>query len=1107
MEKDQKNSAIASSTATAANEAQAPKNPPNPAPAGAQKTDDYSAKSIQVLEGLEAVRKRPAMYIGDTGPRGLHHCVYEVVDNSIDEALAGFCKEIKVTIQKEGTVSVEDDGRGIPVEKHEQTGKSALEVVMTILHAGGKFDNKSYKVSGGLHGVGVSCVNALSEWMEVKVKRGGKTYMQKYERGKPAHEVKELGGEPGAATASGSGTLVTFKPDSQIFETLDFQYDILATRMRELAYLNKGIRVLLTDERDGRAETFHFAGGLIEFVSHINKNKAALHPVLYFEKSAKNQDGGEVQLELALQYNDGYSDNIFTFANNINTIEGGTHLAGFRSALTRAINDWAKDAKLLKNGNGITGEDLREGLSAVLSVKLPRPQFEGQTKTKLGNTEIKGMVDSIAYDQLKAYLEQNPSHARAIVNKGLNALAAREAAQKAKELIRRKGALESSVLPGKLADCIEEDPAKCELYIVEGDSAGGCFAGDTKVALADGRSITFKQLVGEDAQGKKNYCYTIEADGAMGIKPITNPRITNKDAQVMKVILDNGEEIICTKDHLFMLRGGQYVKAQELQKGSALMPLYRKLSEIKNRITIKGYEMILDPAKHKWVFTHLLSDKFNLKMGKYKVSDGDHKHHSDFHKLNNNPDNIVRMTPEAHLELHRRTLFNTLHRPDVIQKIRELHKSPEFRKKISLKMSSPKMASMLSERAKKQWESVEYKEFMVGKWKEFYKTNKEYRDVSLEKLNQAQKIYWENNSNKTAQSKRTAKYFEAHPEARQRNHDSAKKEWENPVLQKWRSQKTREQWTPIFRAKRKAAYDKTYFEHTIRFMKQILEKYGSLDNYDQERKKSGNRNLLKLQTFALRFFKGDRAAMKDAAAHFNHKIARIEPMSQKMDVYDLEVEGTHNFAISAGVFVHNSSKQGRDRRTQAILPLRGKILNVEKAQAHKILESEAIRSLLMALGTNVGSDFDISKLRYGKVVIMTDADVDGAHIRTLLLTLFYRYLKPLVEQGHIYIAQPPLYKVKSGKDERYLLDDASLKKALDEMGQKATVQRYKGLGEMNADQLWDTTMDPARRTMLRVGVEDAMKADQLFTLRLVDAVEPRRAYIEAHAKEVKNLDI
>jgi len=625
---------------------------------------EYTAKNIQVLEGLEAVRKRPAMYIGDTGERGLHHLVFEVVDNSIDEALAGYCKNIEISLGDGSVITVTDDGRGIPVEMHEETKKSALEVVMTILHAGGKFDNKTYKVSGGLHGVGVSCVNALSEWLEVDVKRDGKHYRQKYERGKPVTPVREIG------PAKGSGTIVRFKPDSQIFSDISFHFEILANRMRELAFLNKGLRILIRNELTGEQEDNHYEGGLLSFVEFINKNKAPITKTIYFEKA-----DGDVSVEVAMQYNEGYADNIYTFANNINTIEGGFHLVGFRSALTRAMNDYAAANNGKKGEVKISGDDLKEGLAAVLSVKLPRPQFEGQTKTKLGNSEIKGIVESIVGEKLKEFMEENPAEARKMMEKATSAAHAREAAQKARELVRRKGAMESGVLPGKLADCSEEDPAKSEIYIVEGDSAGG------------------------------------------------------------------------------------------------------------------------------------------------------------------------------------------------------------------------------------------------------------------------------------------------------------------------------------------------------------------------------------------------------------------------------------------------SAKQGRDRKFQAILPLRGKILNVEKAQIAKILSSDGIRTLISAIGTGFGEDFDLKKLRYHKIVIMTDADVDGAHIRTLLLTLFFRYLRELVDKGHIFIAQPPLYKAKKGKQEAYAYSDAEKDKLLAQWGEGTTTQRYKGLGEMNPEQLWSTTMDPANRILLQVNVEDAMKADEIFTILMGDAVEPRKEFIEAHAKEVKNLDV
>ncbi|MBZ4655640.1 MAG: gyrB [Thermoanaerobacter sp.] len=631
------------------------------------KDETYTASQIQILEGLEAVRKRPGMYIGSTGSRGLHHLVYEVVDNSIDEALAGYCKNIVVTIHKDNSITVEDDGRGIPTDIHPKVGKPAVEVALTMLHAGGKFNNDAYKVSGGLHGVGVSVVNALSEKLEVIVKQHGKIYRQIYERGVPKTDLEVIG------ETEETGTTITFKPDKEIFEETVFDYDVLAQRLRELAFLNKGINIKLIDERDGKEEAFNYEGGIISFVKYLNRNKEVLHDEpIYME--AKNT---EYEVEVCMQYNDSYTENIFSFANNIDTREGGTHLVGFKAALTKVINDYARKYGIIKdNEKNLQGEDVREGLTAIVSVKLKNPQFEGQTKTKLGNSEMRSIVENVVTEKLSAFLEENPSVAKVIVEKATQAARAREAARKARELTRRKSALENTTLPGKLADCSEKDPSKCELFLVEGDSAGG------------------------------------------------------------------------------------------------------------------------------------------------------------------------------------------------------------------------------------------------------------------------------------------------------------------------------------------------------------------------------------------------------------------------------------------------SAKSGRNSRFQAILPLRGKILNVEKARLDKILSNEEIRAMITALGTGIGDEFDISKLRYHKVVIMTDADVDGSHIRTLLLTFFYRFMRPLIENGNVYIAQPPLYKITKGKKVYYAYSDRELDRILNEIGRENyTVQRYKGLGEMNADQLWDTTMDPEKRTMLKVTLEDAIAADEIFTILMGDKVEPRREFIEKHAKTVRNLDI
>ena len=634
-----------------------------------QNNQNYDASQIQVLEGLEAVRKRPGMYIGSTSSRGLHHLVYEIVDNSIDEALAGYCKNIKVYIHKDNSVTVVDDGRGMPVGIHPKMGKPTVEVIMTVLHAGGKFGGGGYKVSGGLHGVGASVVNALSELCEVIVTRDGYVWKQSYKRGAVLTGLEKIG------EAEGSGTKVHFKPDHEIFEETEYDFEILSQRLRELAFLNKGINITLIDEREDevKEEVYHYEGGIKSFVSYLNRNKEVLHDEPIYVEGLK--DG--IAVEVSLQYHDGFNENIFTFANNIDTVEGGTHLAGFKTALTRVMNDYGRRFGHLKESDkNLSGDDIREGLTAVVSVKISEPQFEGQTKTKLGNSEVRSAVDSISGEGISTFLEENPEVGKIIIEKALLASRAREAARRARELTR-KSVLERSSLPGKLADCSSKDPKECEIYIVEGDSAGG------------------------------------------------------------------------------------------------------------------------------------------------------------------------------------------------------------------------------------------------------------------------------------------------------------------------------------------------------------------------------------------------------------------------------------------------SAKQGRDRKFQAILPLRGKIMNVEKQRLDKILGSDTIRSMVTAIGAGIGPEFDIEKIRYNRIIIMTDADVDGAHI-TLLLTFFYRYMRDLVEQGHVYIAQPPLYKISKGKQERYAYSDAAADEIIEEFGGKdssVNVQRYKGLGEMNAGQLWETTMDPESRILLRADIEDAMVADEIFTILMGDKVEPRREFIQKNAKNVSNLDI
>jgi len=557
------------------------------------KKSEYTGKQIQVLEGLEGVRKRPSMYIGSTGKEGLHHLIYEVVDNSVDEALAGYCKKIEVRLNKDGSVTIKDNGRGIPVDIHPTQKIPAVEVALTKLHAGGKFDKKSYVISGGLHGIGVSVVNALSKKMIVEVSREGKIYEQEYSKGNKKTKLKVVG------KSNETGTKITFWPDPEIFSTLDFDYKILETRFREIVFLNPGLKITLIDEKKNKKQEFFSSGGLIEFVKWVNKSKEVLYnKPIYFKKEADS-----TIIEVAVQYNQGYQENIFGFVNTINTVEGGTHVSGFKTALTRAINDYAKKKGLLKNGSsrGITetlsGDDVREGLTAIISLKMTNPQFEGQTKTKLWNSEIKGFVDSAVSVALSEFFEENPAIARKITLKALESAKARLASKKAKDLVRRKNVFSLSGLPGKLADCSSKKSENTELYIVEGESAGGCFSGDTKVSLADGRDLSFKKLVKEYKEGKENFCYTIKKDGSIELAKIENPRLTKKNAEVIKIYLDNGEKIICTPDHKFMLKDGSYKEAKDLTKNNSLVPFHRRISRIKGRITIDGYEMVWDPNK------------------------------------------------------------------------------------------------------------------------------------------------------------------------------------------------------------------------------------------------------------------------------------------------------------------------------------------------------------------------------------------------------------------------------------------------------------------------------------------------------------------------------
>ena len=1080
---------------------------------------DYGAGQIQVLEGLEAVRRRPGMYVGGTDSKAMHHLVYEVVDNSIDEVLAGVCDRIEIVIHADESVTVKDNGRGIPTGIHptfrNKKGEpvSALEVVMTHLHAGGKFGSGAYTVSGGLHGVGVKAVNALSTWCEVEVRQDGKIFKQTYKEGVATSKVQPVG----KTKANDTGTTTTFMRDATIFrEDNSFKFDLLVQRFREMAFITRGVTIVFQDERDDREMTFYFEDGISAFVGYLNRNKEVLHPVVWADKKV-----GAIGVEVALQYTDATASSEFYFANTIHTPDGGTHQSGFRSALTRTLNDYARKASILKEkDNNLDSTDTLEGLTGIVSIKHPEPQFESQTKVKLMNTDARAAVEQVAREALSQFLEENPREAKQIIDKCLVSRRAREAAKAASELVRRKSALESGTLPGKLADCSERDPLKCELFIVEGDSAGGCFDGDTLVALADGRNLSFRDIVAEQTSGKSHFCYTIRRDGKIGLERILNARMTKQNAEVVRITLDNGEQVICTPDHRFMLRNGSYKMAAELQPDDSLMPLRRKLSSTQEKgITIDGYEMVWDPASENWLFTHVLADWFNRWQGVYAEADGDHCHHVDFNKRNNDPTNIRRIGKAEHLALHRAHLSKTLHRPEVKEKNLQQRRTPAFRAKIRARMLQPDMREATSARAKAQWTDEAYKARMATQWREYYAHNEAYRAQNQAQLAQAQREYWSDSVHRDQQAERVRTHFKLNPEARQQASHKAIEQWKDEALLAWRRAQTSQQWTPEFRAARRAALKQTYYTKTIAALKGFDHNGAlDLDAYRAHRIESRDKSLLKFETFCQRYFGGDEQTARQAIANYNHRIVAIERLSETRDVYDIEVPGTHNFALASGVFVHNSAKQGRDRHFQAILPLRGKIMNTERARLDKVLTSEEIKALISAMGTGIGEHFNLDNRRYDRCVIMTDADVDGSHIRTLLLTFFFRYMQQLIEDGHLYIAQPPLYRIeaKRAKEVHYAYTDPERDQILDEMRKKGldtantnqvVLQRYKGLGEMNPEQLWDTTMDPQNRTMLKVTVEDAAEADRTFDMLMGNAVPPRRKFITTHAKDVRNLDV
>jgi len=579
---------------------------------------------------------------------------------------------------------------------------------------------------------------------------------------------------------------------------------------------------------------------------------------------------------------------------------------------------------------------------------------------------------------------------------------------------------------------------------------------------------------------------------------------------LVEVTLDNGETIRCTPDHEFMLRDGSYREAQDLTSGQSLMPLYRKTSDTSEEdITIDGYEMVKQPImRDYWEFTHLLADRYNLEHSEYEAEAGEHKHHEDFNKRNNRPDNIKRLPRSEHLELHREHAEQTLHADGVQEELRELRQSEEFREMMSERMQREETVEILREQAKEQWEDEEYEEYMRESWWGHYNNNPEYRERVRKRLTREARKYWADEKHRQEQSERVKQYFEENPEAKEERKKEAEEQWNDEDLREWRSEKTKEQWTDEFREQRMEAYNETYYQNTIPFMQQVLEEEGSLEDYDERRREENDPNVLTKKTTIEKFFEDEGELLKAVEAH-NHTVESVEFLDETADVYDIEVPGTHNFALEAGVFVHNSAKQARDRKFQAVLPIKGKILNVEKHRLDRILENDEIRAMIRAIGTGIGDEFDLSNIRYKNIILLCDADVDGAHIRTLLLTFFYRHMTPLIENGHVYAAKPPLYRIRHRGETYDAMTEEDRNRIIEETcdGDPSQVQRFKGLGEMNPEQLWDTTMDPGKRYLKRIRLEDAAEADRMFSVLMGDAVEPRKRFIQNHADEAEWVDI
>ena len=1087
--------------------------------------EKYDESSIQVLKGLEPVQQRPGMYTRLEDPT---HIVLEVIDNACDEALAGFAKKIHVKVFADQSVSVSDNGRGIPVGPHPVEKAPVVELVFTRLHAGGKFnkqgDGSAYKYSGGLHGVGVSVTNALTDRLDVNVLREGAEYKIGFEKGVVTHPLKKIG----KAEKGVSGTTVHAWPTAKYFDQPHVSLSELENTLRSKAMLLPGVEMTFEVEGKG-STTWHYPEGMPQYLNDVAGTPEWLFQPVSIDGNDLNPEGGEDGLTCVLGFTAEGAVHRESFVNLIPTRDGGRHMQGLRYGAFQAVQQFMERHTLLPKNMKLEYDDVWSRLSCVLAMRMVDPQFQGQTKDQLSSKHAAKLVEKIVSAQFELWLHEHPQLAKVLAD-----LVTEQAYKRNKTAPKadRKKSAGGAVLPGKLSDCESTDVNHTELFLVEGDSAGGCCLYTTLIPLADGRTIQLGDMVSEQAQGKEHFIYTAKTDGSIGIERAIHARKTKKQADLVEVLLDNGKSIVCTPDHPFMLRDGTFLPAVELEIGQALMPIYRKTSE--KPAPIVGYDQVFDQSVNKWVYTHLLADQWNLTNNIYdqlrNIGQRIVRHHRDCNKLNNDPTNIVQMGWDDHIKFHQEQAHLTFHSPEARRKGAENSKmarqTEEFRKQQSVRMKANPSWDAFQTAGRAVSQTPENLAARTAGFKKWQAENPDkvasFRELSTEVIRE----YWADETHRKEQSERTAKFFENNPEAKTTLSTLSKEQWADSELKAWRAEETKKQWTPEFRSKRKEALAKTYFDRTIATLKLFCAEDGTinLNGYHNSDAYKVNRTHLKWGTFCSRYFESPDQA-KEAVALFNHKVVSVTTLDYTADVYDIEVPNTHNFATDAGVFIHNSAKMGRDRKIQAILPLRGKLLNTWGVDSEK-LDSKTIEDIIVAIGVEPhqwGDAVNFDNLRYGKIIIMSDADVDGRHIQVLILTLFLRHFPELVRRGHVYLAQPPLFRVDAPHSKKsknpmrkiYALDQGELDDILKKLKKEGldeshwSVSRFKGLGEMNAEQLCETTMHINTRRLVQPELteETWKQVCETFDMMMNDKnASMRRAWMEKNGNQA-DMDI